>query len=278
MSERSTYLECLGKTVHIREWGVAQAQSIVLWHGVTGTSRDHEQLARQLAEHYHVISPDSIGCGLSDWPDEPYHASLSFHVEICDVLLPQMGIESTYWIGTSKGGALGMQYAAYGKHCNINKLILHDVGPGLPKPFRDSLASHIAAPPVFDSMQAFKAKLQRSLGRQGLEMPDADWEALAQSWYRRCDDGLITYHYSPGLAWQFEHHAEDYDLWHAWEKLRTPTLLIRGEHSVIISDDELHRMCNSGAKCRLHTRSGGHMSFLQDAPTQQVIFDYLAQA
>jgi pimeloyl-ACP methyl ester carboxylesterase len=64
-------------------------------------------------------------------------------------------------------------------------------------------------------------------------------------------------------------------LWHAWDKLDTPTLLIRGEHSVIISDDELQRMLNTGAKCALHTRSGGHMSFLQDAPTQQVILDFI---
>jgi pimeloyl-ACP methyl ester carboxylesterase len=216
-----------------------------------------------------------MGCGLSDWPDEPRHASLGFHVELCDALFPSLGIEQAMWIGTSKGGALGMLYGAYGKHCKLSKLVLHDVGPGLPEAFRASLASHIADPPAFASMLEFKAKLMRSLGRQGLEMSDRDWEVLAQSWYRRRDDGLITYHYAPGLAWQFEHHAEDYDLWHAWDKLDTPTLLIRGEHSVIISDDELQRMLNTGAKCALHTRSGGHMSFLQDAPTQQVILDFI---
>lgn len=276
MSEQSTYLECKGKTVHIRQWGLEHERSIVLWHGVTGTSRDHEQLARRLATQYRVISPDAIGCGLSEWPDEPLHTSLDFHVEVCDALLPALGVDSTIWIGTSKGGALGMLYGAYGSQCQISKLILHDVGPGLPKAFRDSLASHIAAPPAFASMQAFKAKLQRSLARQGLEMSKRDWEALAQNWYRRRDDGLITYHYSPGLAWQFEYHAQDYDLWHAWDKLQAPTLLIRGEHSVIISDGELQRMQNTGAKCALHTRNGGHMSFLQDEATQQVIFDFLS--
>ncbi len=279
MDYGTSHFVCLkNKNLHYRHWGNSSKPAIIIWHGVTGTSLDHIELANQLSLDHYVICPESLGCGYSDWPDNHEHASLSFHTEMAEELFRHLKISNADWIGTSKGGALGICYAARGKHCRIGKLILHDVGPGLPEKFRQAVARHISQPPCFNTLVQFEAALRKTLGRDGLALSDSQWQLLAQAWARRRDDGKISYHYSPVLAEQFTHHPEDFDLWSDFEKISSQILVIKGEHSVVLNPSEAQRMLDSNDNCRIKSRSGGHISFLSSIEETDIIQTYLTGA
>lgn len=263
-------------TLHYRCWGQKHKPCVILWHGVTGNSMDHAHLADLLSDQFYIICPDGVGCGLSNWPSSNHHASLSYHVELVDQLMAELGIKECHWVGTSKGGALGICYSARGQNCKINKLILHDVGPSLPETFRKAVARHIGDPPRFSTLPEFEARLRKTLGREGLELDSQHWKSLAQSWSRRCDDGSISYHYSPDLAQQFYQHPEDFDLWEDYQDVNAKVLLLRGEHSTVMTDKDTERMLKVNPNTQIKCRSGGHISFLSSPAEAEIVQTFLA--
>ena len=127
---RSRYLRCAGREVHVTEWGAQHSEVIVAWHGLARTGRDMDHIAAQLSSHYRVICPDTIGRGLSEWsplPDQEY--CLAFYEHLALALLDQLGIEQCHWLGTSMGGAIGLQAAAGTLKGRVRRLVLNDIGP-----------------------------------------------------------------------------------------------------------------------------------------------------
>lgn len=271
----SRFLTCAGRNIHFLEGGNPDRDCVVIWHGVTGTCRDHVELATRLAEHYHVICPDALGCGLSDWlVDKNNDPSLSFSSDIARDLLHQLGIRHCRWIGASKGGGLGIILADIMTECPITHLVLNDVGPGLPDWMRSAAMKNISAPPRFDSHVEFEKNLRTTLTRGKLKLPDHKWRHLALTWSRRRDDGGVTFHNDPALAFQFSHHPGDFDLWHHYDRITIPTLLIRGEHS-LVNETEARDMQSRGPKSVLHHRPGGHISLMDDLVEQNIILNFI---
>jgi len=63
MTPSSHYLQCHGFNIHYTAWGDASLPVVIAWHGLARTGRDFDALAKQLAQHYRVICPDTIGRG-----------------------------------------------------------------------------------------------------------------------------------------------------------------------------------------------------------------------
>jgi len=271
----SRFLNCAGRNIHFLEGGNPDHDSVVIWHGVTGTCRDHVELAERLAENYHVICPDAIGCGLSDWiENRTIEPGLTFYSEVARDLLRQLNIAGCRWIGSSKGGGLGIILADIMPECPISHLVINDVGPGLPDWMRAAAMKNIASPPRFDSFPQFEENLRQTLSRGKLKLPDAKWRHLALTWSRRTDDGGITFHNDPALAYQFAHHPQDFNLWPHYDQLDIPTLFIRGEYSMV-DDVETNAMQSRGPKCKIYNRPGGHISLMDNEEEQNIILDFI---
>lgn len=233
------------------------------------------ELAARLGRFYHVICPDSICCGLSDWAhDKKKDPGLATYAAIARDLLRQLGLTSVRWIGASKGGGLGIMLGDIMTECPITHLVLDDVGPGFPEWLRQAAMKNIANPPTFNSFTKFEAYLKDTLSRGGLMLDDKRWRTLAESWCRQTDDGKFTYQNDPALANQFSLHGQDFDLWHHYDKISAPTLLIQGKKS-IVADHEVAMMRARGPKCAVHNRSGGHVNLLHEKDLQDVIIDFL---
>ncbi len=274
---RSLLIACEGRSIHVRLWPGDAARTVVIWHGITGTSLDHVELAERLASRgFQVVAPDSLGCGLSDRADD---ATLGYGLaplaRVAAGLLDALAIERLCWIGLSKGGGLGIRLAAERPE-RIAGLILCDVGPGLPPLFRAGLAKRLADPPVFETMAAFRAHVARLLIRNGVDARDALVDRLALAWSRRRDDGGIGYHYDPGLAQQFLHCPEDFDLWDHWDRIACPILILRGAHSDVLSDDEMQAMLgrNAGAQGAI-LEGSGHLNFLDARQHQNRVISFV---
>ena len=131
----SHFINVEGYEIHVTEWGVDNAEAILMWHGLARTGRDFDFLAEHLSSRYRVICPDTLGRGLSEWsknPTEEY--CYNFYEKIALKICETFGLFHFDYIGTSMGGALGMWLASDKLKDNINHLIINDIGPKCHKP------------------------------------------------------------------------------------------------------------------------------------------------
>ncbi|WP_214278411.1 alpha/beta fold hydrolase, partial [Escherichia coli] len=122
---RSRYVNCLGRELHLTEWGEPGAPAVIAWHGLARSGRDFDDFAAALSPRWHVICPDTLGRGLSHWAIDPAHEyCLDFYVEQAEALLDQLGLQKLHWVGTSMGGAIGTLGAATRLRGRIRRLVL----------------------------------------------------------------------------------------------------------------------------------------------------------
>ena len=101
---------------------IGQGPVVIMLHGNPSWSFYYRNLALLLKEHYRVIVPDHIGCGLSDKPqDYPYH--LENHIGNLEHLLGQLQVKDVSLVVHDWGGAIGMGYAVR-HHRNIKSLVI----------------------------------------------------------------------------------------------------------------------------------------------------------
>ena len=100
------FMQCQGREVHFTQWGHANREAVVLWHGLSRNGRDFDTLARHLAEQasprYRVLCPDTPGRGLRQWAADPAREyRTAFYVACTVELLDRLGLKSVHWVGTS---------------------------------------------------------------------------------------------------------------------------------------------------------------------------------
>lgn len=271
-------VDCGGFAIHARQWNADGDRTVILWHGVTGTSLDHIPLGDRLAaEGYRVIAPDSVGCGLSDWARERAHGyGLGALAGDARALMDALGCGRVDWIGTSKGGGLGIRLAGESPD-RVRSLLLNDVGTTLPAEFSGALGDRLASPPRFADLMTFRTHVERFLTRNGLSPSARKLDEITTGWSRRLEDGSITYHYDPALSNQFRNNPEDFALWEYWDAIRCPVKILRGELSPVLTGGEAEEMAARNANARVHVLEGhGHVNFLDDPGHQQRVVDFIA--
>lgn len=83
--------------------------TVLLIHGMAGSSRTWRDVMPRLAEHFTVVAPDLLGHGESAKPVGDY--SLGAHASGLRDLLSALGIQKATLVGQSLGGGVAMQLA-----------------------------------------------------------------------------------------------------------------------------------------------------------------------
>ncbi len=105
----SHYLDIGGVRMHYVDEGGGPV--VLLLHGNPTWSFYYRELIKGLRDHYRVIAPDHIGCGLSDKPqDYPY--TLATHISNLERLVDHLGLINITLVGHDWGGAIGFGWAA----------------------------------------------------------------------------------------------------------------------------------------------------------------------
>lgn len=248
MTMRSRYLSCLGREIHVTEWGDPAAPTIVAWHGLARSGRDFDDLALALGQRWHLVCPDTLGRGLSQWAVDPAREyCLDFYVQQAEALLDQLGLQKVHWVGTSMGGAIGTLGAATRLHGRIRRLVLNDNGPELAASALTRIKAYAGQPPSFATVTALDSYFREIYASFG-SLNDAQWRHLTETSLRRLPDGRVTTHYDPAMAGQFDHHPDDYSLWHAWDRLDLPVLCLRGEDSTLLTAETVQAMRERGPR------------------------------
>jgi pimeloyl-ACP methyl ester carboxylesterase len=257
------------------EWGdPANPNVVICVHGLTRNGRDFDELARALSADYRVLCPDVPGRGKSEWL--PHKEDYSYPVYCADMaaLIARSGAQSVDWVGTSMGGLIGMLLAAQ-PNSPIRKLVMNDVGPFIPKASLERLATYVGKPVSYDSFDAFEQYI-RTLSASFGPLTDAQWRHLAQTTAIRKEDGRWGTNYDPAISLPFTGPIADVVLWPFWDKIRAPTLLLRGKESDLLLGETAHDMTTRGPKAKLVEFAGiGHAPMLMAADQINVVRQFL---
>lgn len=275
---RSRYVTCLGRELHVTEWGDPSAPTVIAWHGLARSGRDFDDFAAALSTRWHVVCPDTLGRGLSQWAVDPAREyCLDFYVEQAEALLDQLGLAKVHWVGTSMGGAIGTLAAATRLRGRIRRLVLNDNGPELAAAAMVRIQAYAGQPPSFVTVSELEVYFRDIYASFGT-LTDAQWRHLTETSWRRLPDGRVTTHYDPALVAQFEHHPDDYRLWHAWDQLDLPVLCLRGEDSTLLTADTAQAMRERGPRAAVALIPGcGHAPAL-NTPEQIGLIERFLQA
>lgn len=277
MTPRSRLLACAGYEIHAMEWGPADGEPVIMWHGLARTGRDFDQLAAAVAETYRVICPDTIGRGLSQWAkDREHDYCFARYGEIAVALLDALGIGKLRWVGTSMGGLIGIRMAAGALKGRITHLLVNDVGPAIPAAATERIASYVGNPPSFATVGELEGWLRTVYAPFG-QNPDSFWRTMTETSYRRLDDGRVTVHYDPRIVTQFTAHKSDLDLWPDWEAIACPILLLRGAQSDVLPAATADEMIKRNRKTRLMVAEGyGHAPPMNTPEQIALVREFLA--
>ena len=257
-----------------KEWGdPANTNVLVCVHGVTRVADDFDALARALSDRYRVVCPDVAGRGRSDRLADPALYVVPQYVADMVTLVARVtaGDEGVHWFGTSMGGLIGIALASL-QGTPIRRLVLNDIGPVLDPAAMARIGEYIGQDLRFGSYEegaAYVRAVSASFGPHS----DAEWDKLARDVLVPRPGGGWMRHYDLALAQPFraltpERVARDEQaLWAAYDAIRCPTLLVRGEQSDLLSRATAEEMTRRGPKPRLVEVAGvGHApTFVQPA-------------
>ncbi len=130
--------------------------TVILLHGLGGSSQVWQFSIPALAEKYHVIVPDQIGFGKSDKPLVNYR--IRTYVDFLDQFCKQLKIERATLVGNSMGGWIAAMFTASFPD-RVDKLVLVDAaGYAPPKDF-DTRAFFGLNPTTREGMKVLIAKV-----------------------------------------------------------------------------------------------------------------------
>ncbi len=249
------------------EWGDPEATLVALCvHGLTRQGRDFDPLAVALVQSgYRVICPDLAGRGRSDWLNNPEEYALPQYASDMITVVARSGATTIDWIGTSLGGLTGIHVAALAK-APIRRMVINDIGPFVPWNALSRLGAYLKVMPKsfahFHAAEAYFREILAPFGRLG----DAEWFHLTKHSIARSPDGRFQLLVDPGIGHAFRPVMfYNVSLWRQWESIRCPVLVLRGEHSDLLTRDVARSMMQRGPRAKLvEFPECGHAPALMD--------------
>jgi pimeloyl-ACP methyl ester carboxylesterase len=260
-----------------REWGDPRNRDVLVCvHGLTRSGRDFDELARALCGQCRVVCPDVAGRGDSDRLADAKLYTWAQYVADMVALVARLDVEAVNWLGTSMGGFVGMALAAQAGS-PVKKLVLNDAGAVIPRASLERIATYIGRSPAFKTLEEAE-KYVRTISAPFGPHTDAQWRFLTETWVRRTDDAAFRPHYDPRIAEAYRNTMpqKDLEVWHIYDAVRCPTLLIRGAESDVVSRDTAGEMTRRGPKARVvEVRGVGHAPTLLNAEQIELVRNFL---
>lgn len=130
--------------------------TVILLHGLGGSSQGWQFNIAPLAEKFHVIAPDQIGFGKSDKPLVNYR--IRTYVDFLDQFCKQLKIERATLVGNSMGGWIVAAFTAAFPE-RVDKLVLVDAAGYTPPKTLDTRTFYGLNPTTREGMKLLAAKV-----------------------------------------------------------------------------------------------------------------------
>ena len=262
--------------------GVARPPVIAI-HGLTRNSADFEAIAPLLAQSgRRVLAVDVRGRGLSDRAPDPMTYMPDVYAKDVLALMEQSGIDRAVFLGTSMGGLITMALTAIRPKAVV-AAILNDIGPEVAPEGLARIAAYSGQPVEIGSWADAAAYAKRINAVAFAHYSDADWDAFARRIFRQQPDGEIGLDYDPDIAVPIRAAGAKAlvpNLWPMFRRLarKTPTLLVRGANSDLLSADIAGRMKKAAPSMAYVEVPGvGHAPMLDEPEARAAIFEFLSE-
>ena len=143
-----------GQKIHYVEAGTGP--TVILLHGLGGSTQVWQLNIAALAEKYRVIVPDQIGFGKSDKPLVNYR--IRTYVDFLDQFSKQLKIERASLVGNSMGGWIATAFTAAFPD-RVDKLVLVDAAGYTPPKDLDTRTFYGLNPTTREGMKVLVAKI-----------------------------------------------------------------------------------------------------------------------
>lgn len=224
------------------EWGDRQSPRVLFCvHGLTRNAMDFEVIGKAAAAAgFRMIAPDMPGRGKSENIKNPLLYNNAVYANLCLQMLGILGIRHVDWLGTSMGGIIAIIVANQAPGL-IERLVLNDVGMVVTGASLARIGEYVGLAPSFATFEEAEAQLK--IRTQPFSIPEGEWKRFAQNsivpqngGWRLCYDPAI------GEAFKLA-PPKDIELWQFWKAVKLiPTLLIRGEHSDLLTEEVAQKM------------------------------------
>lgn len=264
------------------DWGNPESLRIVVCvHGLSRNAHDFDRLAQALAATgRRVLAISMAGRGESQWLDDPMGYNYASYVADCIAVLDNFHIREVEWVGTSMGGLIGMMIASQFPK-RIRKLVMNDIGAFLSKEALMRIYAYVATMPrhFTDRAQA-EGYLRSAFAPWGIA-DEATWQTLIDnSLITR--DGQLCYACDPAIAVPLAAATENYtkvedvNLSAIWAEVQTPTFILHGADSDILSADTIRAMRATNLNTESVTFPGvGHAPALMSEAQIRPILNWL---
>jgi pimeloyl-ACP methyl ester carboxylesterase len=258
------YLDLHGDRVAYIDVGSGD-ETLLLLHGMAGSSQTWRAVVPQLSKRYRVIAPDLLGHGESAKPRSDYSLG-AFAVSLRD-LLDELGITRVTVVGQSLGGGVAMQFVyQHPDYCQRLVLISsgglgQDVGWTLrllSAPGAELILPVIAPPPVVRAGNKLRSWLSAASiqSPRGAEMWSA-YSSLADAQTRqaflRTLRSVVDYRGQAVSALNRMHLTSE-----------LPLMIIWGDQDHIIPVEHGHALDELRPGCRLEILPGvGHFPHVE---------------
>jgi pimeloyl-ACP methyl ester carboxylesterase len=262
------------------EWGdAANPRVLVCVHGLARQGRDFDTLARDLAPEYRVVCPDVVGRGRSDRLADPLAYGFPTYLADMVTLLARLGVDQVDWVGTSMGGVIGLLLAGLAGS-PVRRLVLNDIGPTLDPEGLRRIGTYLGAAvrwstleEAADAIWAISQGFGPHTREQWLQLtrPQIVWDGDAYKPHYDPAIALPVSAITPAIA-----AAGEAQLWHSYDGITCPTLLLRGAESDLLSPATALTMTQRGPRARLHEFAGvGHAPMLVQPEQRAVVREFL---
>jgi pimeloyl-ACP methyl ester carboxylesterase len=272
--------------LHVRRYGREDlpARPLLCLPGLTRTARDFDSLALALAAHptnpRPVYCADYRGRGYSEW-DKDWR-NYSAYIELLDVIsfLTLRGLNNMAILGTSRGSIIAMLLAVL-RPSSIGCLIMNDIGPVIETAGLARIMGYAGKIPIPRDWGEANAMVREMNRRHFTALSDEAWEALTYQVFNE-KDGKPAPAYDPNVGKALSEVDIAKPVPTMWEHfaalLQKPVMVLRGEHSDILSQATVKEMqARHPGLAAVLVRNEGHAPLLLDRFTQRLIADFLAE-
>ena len=229
--------------------------ALVLLHGAAANAHWWDHLAPALAERFHVVALDFRGHGDSDFPEELVPGAFRDDLE---ALLEHLGAADAALVGHSLGAHVALGHVASG--ARTRALVLID-------PSRGASATRRRATRLALSLRATYPSRSEALRRFQFLPGPADVDealraAVAEHSVREEADGRFGFKFD--ARW---FGVPDRDR-PALGDVRAPTLILRGEHSPLLSAAGAHELVRAIAGASLVEIPGAGHHLQMERPSE----------
>ena len=273
-----TYTSDDGLKLFYREYGKGNAGIPVLClPGITRNSRDFEDIAKHLADHYHVLAVDFRGRGFSE--HDPNWRNYHPQTYANDVvrLLDIVDFDRVLLLGTSLGGLVSTILAAQQGE-RIVGVILNDIGPEIGEAGLTRIKAYIGKIPPVENWRQAAAQAHEIYEHAWPGLSDEKWMHIAKCGYREDERGVPRLDIDPAIGDAARTvGAGLLDPWEMFDGLANiPLLVIQGELSDILTDDIVRRMLDKKPDMQhLKLANRGHPALLDEPDCLRAIDSFI---